>query len=85
MEVEIVKEDKNELEVEVDNVTIAEILRIYLNEQGIDFAAWRREHPTKPVILKIKNSGKTIKKSIGDAISGIKKDLDGLEKGLKKK
>jgi DNA-directed RNA polymerase subunit L len=84
MEVEIVKEEKNEIELKVDDVTVAEILRVYLNEQGIDFAAWRREHPTKPAIFKIRSSGKTVKKVVSDAVSGIKKDLVGIEKSLKK-
>ncbi|MFH1290847.1 MAG: RpoL/Rpb11 RNA polymerase subunit family protein [Nanoarchaeota archaeon] len=84
MEVETVKQDKNDLEVKIDNVTVAEILRVYLNNQGVEFAAWRREHPTKPVILKIQSKGKTAKKEVSDAIFAIKKDLDKLVKGVKK-
>ena len=75
MNIEILEQDKNNLVLKIDNITIAEILRVYLNKQGIEFAAWRREHPTKPVIFKIKNSDKAIKKEISDAISEIKKDL----------
>jgi DNA-directed RNA polymerase subunit L len=85
MEVSILKEDKNEIEVGVDSVTVAEIMRVYLDEQGADFVAWRREHPTKPAVLKIKSSGKTIKKAVGDAVSEIGKDLESVEKELKKK
>ena len=84
MEIEIVKEDKNDLEVKVDNLTVAELLRVYLNEQGIDFAAWRREHPSKPALFKIKSVGKTVKKSVSDAVVEIEKDIDGIRKGLKK-
>ena len=84
MEIEIVKEDKNDLEVKVDNLTVAELLRVYLNEQGIDFAAWRREHPSKPALFKIKSSGKTVKKSVSDAVVEIEKDIDSIRKGLKK-
>ena len=83
MEVKILKQDKNELEVQVDNVTVAEILRVYLNKQGTDFAAWRREHITKPAIIKIK-SKKTAKKEISDAVAAIKKDLSAVEKAIKK-
>ena len=85
MEVEILKEGKNEVEIGVDDVTVAEVLRVYLNEQGIEFAAWRREHPSRPAVFKIQASGKTVKKAIGDAVSAIKKDLDGIEKAVKKK
>ena len=76
MKMEIVKQEKNDLEVKLDNITVAEILRVYLNKQGVDFAAWRREHPSKPVILKIESKGKTAKKEIVDAVSAIKKDLN---------
>ena len=84
MNLEILKADKNEIEVKIDNSTIAEILRTYLNEQGIQFAAWRREHPSKPVILKIESSGKTAKKAVGDAVDAIKKDCDKILSVLKK-
>jgi len=83
MNVEIVKEEKNDLEVKVDNSTIAEILRVYLNRQGIQFAAWRQEHSSKPVILKIESSGKTAKKAISEAAETIKKDCDKILKSLK--
>ena len=85
MEVEIIEQEKGVVKIKTDNVTVAEILRTYLNEQGIEFAAWRREHPSKPAVFEIRNSGKTIKKSISDAVVGIKKDLDSVEKELKKK
>jgi DNA-directed RNA polymerase subunit L len=84
MQIEIVKQDKNDLELKIDNTTIAEILRVYLNKNGVDFAAWRREHPTKPVTLRIQTGGKTVKKEVGDAVSQIKKDLDSILKGVKK-
>ncbi len=83
MEVEIVSQGANECEMRIDNLTVAEILRVYLNEQGIKFAAWRREHPTKPIIFKIESSGKTVKKAVTEAVSAISKDLSSLAKGLK--
>ncbi len=82
MEVEIVSHGTNECEMRIDNLTVAEILRVYLNEQGIKFAAWRREHPTKPIIFKIESSGKTVKKAVSEAVSAISKDLSSLVKGL---
>ena len=84
MDVKVLKQDKNEVEVSLDNVTLAEILRVYLNEQGIEFAAWRREHPTKPVIIKIQSSGKSVKKEVSDAISAIKKDLNKISSLVKR-
>ena len=85
MEVNILKQGKNEIELTVDNITIAEILRVYLNRQGIKFAAWKREHPYKPVIFRIESSGKTVKKAVQEAVSAIKKDADKIASAVKKK
>ncbi len=85
MNVEVVTAEKNDLEVKLDNLTVAEILRVYLNEGGVEFAAWRREHPFKPLTLKVKTSGETAKKAVSDAVSAIKKDLDKLNSVVKKK
>lgn len=84
MEIEIVSQEKNDVELRLDNVTVAEILRRYLAEQGVDFAAWRREHPDKPIVMKIQSSGKTVKKEVSDAVAAIKKDLEAIKKVLKK-
>jgi len=84
MQIEILKHDKNDFEARMDNLTVAEILRVYLNKEGIDFAAWKREHPTKPLVFKIMSSGKTVKKSVSEAVEQIKKDLEKLESSLKK-
>ncbi|MBS3088673.1 hypothetical protein J4402_02735 [Candidatus Pacearchaeota archaeon] len=84
MNIEILKQEKNEVELKIDNLTIAEILRDYLNRQGVEFAAWRREHPTKPLIMRIATSGETVNKAVGEAVSAIEKDLDKIVKGIKK-
>jgi DNA-directed RNA polymerase subunit L len=82
MEMEIVKKEKGDYEIKVDDITVAEILRVYLNKQGVDFAAWRREHPDKPIIMKVR--GKDVKKEVSEAVRVIKKDLDAVVKGVKK-
>lgn len=85
MEVKYLKQEKNEIDVELDNLTIAEILRVYLNkDDSVEFAAWRREHPSKSPVLKIKTKGKTAKKALQDAIALIEKEADKLVEGLKK-
>jgi DNA-directed RNA polymerase subunit L len=84
MEVEIVKSEKNLLEIKVDSIVVAEILRVYLNRQGIEFVAWRIEHPTKPVFFRIESKGKGVKKEINDAVSAIKKDLSKVGALIKK-
>jgi len=84
MNIEVVKSEKNDVEVKLDNLTVAEILRVYLNNIGVDFAAWRKEHPSKPILLKVKTSGKSVKKAFSEAVSAVKKDCDKLISGLKK-
>lgn len=76
MNIEIIKSEKNELEIRIDNLTVAEILRDYLYRTGIKFAAWRREHPSKPIIFKIESSDKSVKKAISDSVEAVKKDCD---------
>ena len=85
MEIKILKSEKEEIELELENLTIAEILRVYLNkDSAVTFAAWKREHPTKKPILLVKTKGKTAKKAIDDAVSAITKDLDKVESEFKK-
>ena len=85
MEITILKSSKEEIELEIENLTIAEILRVYLNkDSAVTFAAWRREHPTKKPVLLVKTKGKTAKKAIDDAVSAITKDLAKLEADFKK-
>jgi DNA-directed RNA polymerase subunit L len=83
MDIKIIKNEKHEVEIEVSNVTVAEILRTYLNENGVEFVAWKREHPSKPVMMTIKSES-NIAKAVSDAVNAIKKDCDKLVSGLKK-
>ncbi len=83
MELQLLKQEKDSLEIQLDNLTLAEILRVYLNKDSdVKFAAWKREHPTKNPILAVK--GKNPKKAIKDAVSAIVKDLDRIEKDFSK-
>ena len=76
MEIEIIKDEKNELEVQLDNQTVAELIRVYLNQDDtVKLGAWKREHYSKPVILKIVTEGKLAKKAFHDAIAKAQKDL----------
>lgn len=76
MEIKILKDEKNELEVQIDNQTVAEIVRIYLNKDDkVKLGVWKKEHYSKPVVLRIETDGKTAKKALQDAISNVQKDL----------
>ena len=84
MEIEILKSSKDEIEVRLENVTLAEVLRVYLNkDSNVTFAAWKREHPSEKPILGLKTKGKTAKKAVNDAVFAITKDLDKAEKEFK--
>jgi DNA-directed RNA polymerase subunit L len=84
MNIEIIKSEKDELELKISNLTVAEVLRNYLYESGADFAAWRREHPSKPIIFRIQSKDKPVKKVVSDAVAAIKKDCENLLKVVKK-
>lgn len=82
MDIKILKEEKDTIEVEINNLTIAEIIRVYLNkDSSVSFAAWKREHPTKNPVLKVQ--AKNPKKAIKDAASAVVKDLEKVEKDFK--
>ena len=77
MEVKVIKDEKDNLVVELNNQTIAELVRVYLNkDSSVELAAWKREHPEKPVVLEIKTKGKTAKKALDDAVSAIEKEAN---------
>jgi DNA-directed RNA polymerase subunit L len=81
MEIKVLNSEKNFVDLEVNNLTIVEILRVYLNkDSSVEFAAWKREHFTKNPILTVRTKGKDAKKAVKDAVAQITKDLDILEK-----
>lgn len=85
MELKIIKNSKEEMEVELPNLTLTELLRVYLNkDSAVTFAAWRRDHPSEKPVLAVRTKGKTAKKAISDAVDAVSKELDKLEEDFKK-
>ena len=85
MKIQILKQDKNELEVELDNLTIAEILRNELwEDSNIEVSAWKRENPSKNPILVVKTRGKDAKKVLLDAIERVQEKNSEILKEFKK-
>ncbi len=78
MNIDVTLAEKDDVELKMDNSTVAELLRVYLNAQDVKFAAWRREHPSKPIIMRIQTSSGTVKKAVSDAVLAISKDLDSI-------
>jgi len=85
MEVKVIKDEKDNLVAEVSNQTVAEILRVYLNkDESVELAAWRRDHPDKPVLFEVKTKGKTARKAVSEAIVAIEKDTEKIADEFKK-
>ena len=85
MEVKILREEKDNIVLEIDNQTVAEILRVYLNEDdAVTMAAWKREHPDKPVLFELKTKGKSAKKAFEDAAAAVEKETEKILDDFKK-
>ena len=85
MDINVLESSKDEMKVELGNLTIAEILIAYLNkDSSVSIAVWNREHPTKKPVLYVKTKGKTAKKAIDDAVKAVTKDLDRISSDFKK-
>lgn len=75
MLVKVLKNEKDHLEVEIANVTVAELVRSELwNDTSITAAAWKREHPSKNPVLIVNTDGKkAAKKALTEALERITK------------
>lgn len=82
MEIKILKDEKNELDIELSSLTMVEVLRVYLNKEGVDMAAWRRERPGSNPVLHIEASNP--KKSLKSAIAMLEKEIDNVVADFKK-
>jgi DNA-directed RNA polymerase subunit L len=88
MEVEILKDEKNELQFRLkgETHTVANLLRKELaNDSSIEFTGYRVEHPLlNEVIFTIKTSRKDPRKAVKDAISKIQDQFGDFESHFKK-
>jgi DNA-directed RNA polymerase subunit L len=86
MDFKVLIDEKEELKVQIGNITSVEILRVYLNhDDKVTFAVWKLEHPSKKTpILHIKTKGKTARKALSDAIAKIEKDTEKIVEEFKK-
>lgn len=81
MEIKILKDEKGLLDVEFDSLTIAEVLRAYLVENGAKIAAWKRANPRENPVLHIEADDP--KKTLKAAIAQIEKEIDSLVNDFK--
>lgn len=82
MEIKVLSEDKTHMDLEIDSLTIVELMRVYLNKEGAKMAAWKREHPSKNPILHLEADNP--KKLLQKAIESVQKDLSTIEADFKK-
>ena len=83
--IKLIKKEKDELHLEIENLTIAELLRSYLwQDSATTFSAWTREHPSKNPVLVLKTKGKSSQKVLEDTIHKIHKINDNLISEFKK-
>ncbi len=82
MEIKILKEEKGSIELEINNLTIVELLRVYLNKEDVKMAAWKRDHPTKNPVLRVEADN--AKKLVLKAIEKVQKDIDDFVEEYKK-
>lgn len=72
MKINFLLVEKEKIEVEIDNLTIAELLRDMLWEQeGVILAVWKRDHPSKNPIIVLETKGKDAKKILISTIEQI--------------
>jgi len=88
MEYAVLKEDKDEIQVEFSEANhgfLNMIKEAIWKESGVELASFRMEHPevSKPVFV-LKTKGKEAKKVWNSALDSISSDLDKFEKELKK-
>ena len=89
MIVKILKNEKNHLEMELANLTVAELVRNELwEDSSVTIAAWKKSHPTKNPVLVIKTEGKTAQKVLIECLERIEKNnkqlIEDAKKAIKK-
>ena len=84
MEVKVIDKKQNELKLEIDDLTICEVLRKELWEDKRTIqASYSRKHPTENPVLHLQTDGKSAKKILQDSISRLSKKNEEILKAFK--
>ncbi len=84
MKVKFLEKKQNEVKIEIDNLTICEVLRKELwEDKATTIAAYSRKHPTESPILHLQTDGKSAKKVLQDAIKRLEKKNEELGSSFK--
>lgn len=86
--IKVIKSEKNLLQVELESLTLAELLRAELeNDTAVEATAWHRDHPSKNPQLFLQTKEKSAKKALLDAMARVEKlnstVLDDAKKALR--
>ncbi|MBI5332183.1 MAG: hypothetical protein HZB65_01280 [Candidatus Aenigmarchaeota archaeon] len=83
MEVNLLKKEGEKVELEVNDLTLVNLLHENLWKKKVNYSAYNKEHPylSKPVLL-VKS--KDAKKSLIEASEQIAEDIDSLRKKFQK-
>ena len=87
MKLEIIKNEKSELEfsVEGERHTIPNLLREKLSQNGdVEFVAYRLDHPLDQKAMFVLKTKGSAKKILEDTIKELQKDIDEFKKGFEK-
>jgi len=77
MELKFLKSEKNSVEIEFSDVTLIEIMKVYLNrDSDVTFVAWKKEHATVNPVLKVETKSKDVKVVLKNAVKAIVSELD---------
>ncbi len=72
--IKVLLSEKNSLEIELDNLTLAELLRNELwEDSSVLVSAWKKDHPLKNPVLVLKTEGKSAHKTLVDCLERIEK------------
>lgn len=84
MEVKIISKSANEIKLEINNLTLCEVLRKELwEDKSVLQASYSRRHPTENPILHLQTEGKSAKKALQDAVKRLEKKNEAIVKEFK--
>jgi len=84
MEIKVIEKSTNEIKLEIDDLTLCEMLRKELwEDKSTVQASYNRKHPTENPILHLQSEGKSAKKALQDAIKRLEKKNEAAAKLFK--
>lgn len=84
MEVKVISKSANEIRLEINDLTLCEVLRKELwEDKSVTQASYSRKHPTENPVLHLETEGKNAKKALQDAVKRLEKKNEAIAKEFK--